>query len=370
MMDKGVNKELARCLRALVVYAHAIHGDWVEQWVREKRLCPVIYGVDGAVDECFSPPFLQECRNAYFHMIGKSHRFLAEAERVTALLMANGIDSLAWRGAVYGQELYGDAGVRCYSDLDILVSPVHQRSALRVLCGAGYRLRNGKLPVWFLARHHLHWPMLSPDGQVPIDVHWAVDHPYTIGPRVPVDVFLADKHGLARILLAALHVEKEARLRTCESEEELCDRVFRVGPVWPWLDMALMISDASNAGRDDEMDQYAERQGAGILMGRVRYVLARWFDVSGDGRFIFRPTSKRTHRVGRPWVVTVAAGIGCRADVLLDWVDYAGETVSPVEKIKRLLKVFRLACDSAVVGVYGFGKGLFKRTARRGMALP
>jgi hypothetical protein len=365
MMDKGVNKELARCLRALVVYAHAIHGDWVEQWVREKRLCPVIYGVDGAVDECFSPPFLQECRNAYFHMIGKSHRFLAEAERVTALLMANGIDSLAWRGAVYGQELYGDAGVRCYSDLDILVSPVHQRSALRVLCGAGYRLRNGKLPVWFLARHHLHWPMLSPDGQVPIDVHWAVDHPYTVGPRVPVDVFLGDKNGVAQILLAALHVEKEARLRTCSREEDLRDRLLRNGPVWPWMDLAIMVSGASRTGCEDELATLAEKHGAAALMGRVRFVLSRWLGVPGAGRFIYRPEPKGRTIAERPWAMRLAERMGCRADVLLDWVDYLREPVSKSKRMIRLVSVLRLAFDSVLAGGYGIGRGVFAGCRRK-----
>lgn len=358
---ESVHPDLARCLHSLMFHARAIHGESLEGWVRKQRLGPVVYGVGGAVDEFFSASFLDECRHAYFHMIGRSHGFLAEAERVKTLLIANGIDALAWRGAVYGQDLYGDSGLRCYSDLDILISPAYQRRALSVLCRAGYRLRKGILPAWFLARHHLHWPLVSPDGRVPVDVHWALDHPYTSGPRVSTDVFLEDKKGVAQILLAALHVEKETRLRTCVNEDDLRNRLFVVGPVWPWLDLAVMINAALRNSRERELDVLAEMHGASALMSRVRFVLSRWFDVAGSGQFVFRPQTLGGNIAERQWAVRLAECMGCRADVLLDWVEYLREPVSWHERTIRALRILRLACDSALVGVYGFGRWLLKQ---------
>jgi hypothetical protein len=321
--------------------------------------------VGGVVDEFFSASFLDECRDAYLYMIRRSHRFLEESERIKAILIAGGIDMLAWRGAVYGRDLYGDAAVRCYSDLDILVSPVHQHRVLGMLRGEEYRLRGGGLPEWFIARHHLHWPMVSPDGQVPIDVHWAVDHPYTVGPRVPVDVFLGDKNGVAQILLAALHVEKEARLRTCSREEDLRDRLLRNGPVWPWMDLAIMVSGASRTGCEDELATLAEKHGAAALMGRVRFVLSRWLGVPGAGRFIYRPEPKGRTIAERPWAMRLAERMGCRADVLLDWVDYLREPVSKSKRMIRLLSVLRLAFDSVLAVGYGIGRGVFMGCRRK-----
>lgn len=365
IVANGIHPDLARTLHALVLQARALHGDTLEDWVRRQRLAAVIYGVGGVVDEFFSAAFLDECRSAYFYMMRRSHRFLAEAERITAILSSSGIDMLVWRGAVYGRDLYGDAAVRCYSDLDILVNPVHQRRVLGVFRNEGYRLREGMLPEWFIARHHLHWAMVSPDGQVPIDVHWAVDHPYTVGPRVPVDVFLSDKNGVAQILLAALHVEKEARLRICGSEADLRDRLLGRGPVWPWLDLALMMDTASRKGCEDELAAMVEKHGAGPLMGRVRFVLSHWLGVPESGGFVYRTEPMRRTVVERPWVIRLAERMGCRAAVLLDWVDYLREPVSTSERMIRLLRVLRLAFDSVLSGGYAVGRGVFMGWRRK-----
>ncbi len=355
-VEESLHPALPGCLGAFLGHAHALYGDRIDEWAREKRLGPVIYGVGGAVDEYFTPAFLEECRQSYFNMIGRSHFFLREANRVTARLRAYHIESLAWRGSVHGRDLYGDAGVRYGTDLDILVRAADQRRALRVLVMAGYRLRERAPPAWFLARHHLHWPMVSFDGRVPIDVHWTVDHPYTTGPRVSTDVFLDRRDHVAPILLAALHAEKESRMRTCADEDELRDRVLRTGPVWPWLDLALMIDTARQKGHERELERLAEAYGAEMPVHRARAVVARWFGVGGDTAFPFETTKNRLVSTNRPWATRLALRIGCRPEVLLDWVDYIRESESWVERGVRCLKVLRLAGDTVIFAVHDWGK--------------
>lgn len=357
-----IHPALARCLEALLIHARGLHGGGLEAWVRTQRLEPVLYGVGGAVDRFLSEPFLAECRQAYMNMLGRSHLFLGHAERIQAVLEAGGVASRAWRGAVYGRDLYGDAGLRCYADLDILVGPADRQRARRVLTGAGYRMRSGALPPWFLARHHLHWPMTSPDGRVPVDVHWAVDHPYAIGPLVPADVFLDARNAAANLLLAALHAEKESRLRMCADEPGLRDRLLRIGPVWPWLDLALMFESAVEAGAEGEVDRFAEAHEAGALMRRARAVVSRWFGVAGCGEFVFtKGSAGRRSATGHGWSIRLARGLGCRADVLLDWTDYLRAPVTGPERIIRWLRILRLACDAALCGAIACGKRLCTR---------
>lgn len=355
---------LARCLDPLLVHAREMHGEDIEGWVRTQRLEPVLYGVGGAVDRFLSESFLAECRQAYMNMLGRSHLFLGHAERIQAVLEAGGVAARAWRGAVYGRDLYGDAGLRYCTDLDILVGPADRHRARLVLAGAGYRLREGALPPWFLARHHLHWPMTSPDGRVPIDVHWAIDHPYAPGPRVPADVFLDAHDVAANILLAALHAEKEARLRRCVDEGEIRDRVLRIGPVWPWLDLALMLESALEAGGEGEVDRFADAHGAGALMRRARAVVSRWFGGAGCGEFAFvHESAGRRHATDHGWSRRLAQGMGCRADVLLDWMDYLRAPGAGPGRIIRFFRIVRLACDAALCGAIACGKRL--RTRRR-----
>ena len=365
-VEQSLHPALTRCLRALLGHAHTLRGVPIHEWVRRQRLEPLIYGVGGPVDDFFTAAFLDECRQAYINLIGRSHYFLREADRVTARLRAYAIDSLAWRGSVYSRDLYGDAGLRYGTDLDILVSPADRLRALRILIDAGYHLRERAPPVWFLLRHHLHWPILSPDGRVPIDVHWAVDHPYSTGPHVAADVFLNSRNPVAATLLAALHAEKESRLRTCNDEDELRDRIFRKGPVWPWLDLALMVDTVMREGRERELEQLAEAHGAAALIQRVRAVVSNWFGVRGHTAFTFVPGRKRRTVADDRWAIRLAERIGCRTEVLLDWVDYIRDPRSWLERAIRCLKVLRLAGDVAVCGLYEWGKGRRNKRPRSG----
>ena len=363
-VEQSLHPALVRCLCALLGHAHALQGDHIHAWVRRQRLEPLIYGVGGAADDYFTAAFLDECRQAYINMIGRSHSFLREADRVTAHLRTHEIDSLAWRGSVYSRDLYGDAGLRYGTDLDILVRPADRLRALRILIDAGYRLRERAPPVWFLRRHHLHWTIHSPDGRVPIDVHWAVDHPYTTGPRVSTDVFLDSRNGVAPILLAALHAEKESRLRTCGDEDELRDRILRKGPVWPWLDLALMFDTSMREGRERELERLAEAHGAATLIQRARAVVSRWFGVDGPTAFTLAPGRKWREVADDRWAIRLAERIGCRTEVLLDWVDYIRDPASWPERAIRCLKVLRLVGDMAVCALYDWGKRRLKRRPR------
>jgi len=230
-------------------------------------------------------------------------------------------------------------------------------------------LRERAPPAWYLARHHLHWPMVSFDGRVPIDVHWALDHPdTTTGSRVATDIFLDRRDHVASILLAALHAEKESRLRTCADEDELRDRVLETGPVWPWLDLALMIDAALRKGHERELERLAEAYGVEKTIHRARAVVARWFGVEGPTAFPFETTKKRAVLAERPWASRLAERIGCRPEVLLDWVDYIRDPESWTERAVRCLRILRLAGDTVISGVYGWGKRRLTRRPRSSMA--
>ena len=124
------------------------------------------------------------------------------------VLRGAGVPVLATRGPFFGAGLYGDVGLRHFTDIDLLVPQGLRDRALEVAQRAGFKLRRPEIPLWFYRRHHLHWPLERAKDGVLCDLHWAVDHPYR---RLGID------YGA---------VFSEARQRSCEgfSWSEPCPR--------------------------------------------------------------------------------------------------------------------------------------------------
>jgi len=345
----------------------------MENWIRLQRLEPLIYGVE-KIDRSFRPEFIEECRQAYFNMAGRAVLFAGESERLVNHLKLNGLPAFAWRGVVYGKEIYGDPALRYCTDIDVMVGPDDREEALDSLLNYGYRLRSSMMPRWFMSRHHLHWPLIRKDGLIPVDLHWAVDHPYRDMNLRESLAELQTESGKLR--LAIYHAEKESRLRNSTDEIDFKKRLLQEGPILPWIDLSLLISRMSPTDIEEAV-KLIKSHGHDHLWNRTAWVLKNImkldvpFPVDGECD-ILHSTSKIAHRI-HGWKIaqSFARRFGCRVEALTDWAEFlfpankSRSRAADTENIlMRFFRIVRLGIDAVICGLWIFIQKMSGRRTR------
>ena len=100
----------------------------------------------------------------------------AELVKLIDALEALGIEVLAYKGPALAQQLYGDATLRQFRDLDILVAPADVLRTRDALCRLGYR-ESEPFNASLLRKHvasQCEWPMMGSDSGTVIELHWAL----------------------------------------------------------------------------------------------------------------------------------------------------------------------------------------------------
>ncbi|HSL94788.1 MAG TPA: nucleotidyltransferase family protein, partial [Thermoleophilia bacterium] len=118
----------------------------------------------------------------------RSLRMQRELLQVLDGLEAAGLPALAFKGPALSQQLYGDAGLRHFIDLDVLVQPHQLATAREVLLGCGYRdtLPLDKVSLTLLQEAEHHMAFTHTETGASVEVHWRV------GPRFAADSLPAD----------------------------------------------------------------------------------------------------------------------------------------------------------------------------------
>ena len=93
--------------------------------------------------------------------------------RAIAMLADAGVRSIALKGPLFGEAVYGDPGRRPSSDIDLLVSPEQLRTAVEVIRGLGYGAPTDH--VYDCGLPLLHFVLVHERGELPpIELHWRV----------------------------------------------------------------------------------------------------------------------------------------------------------------------------------------------------
>jgi hypothetical protein len=93
--------------------------------------------------------------------------------RAIAMLADAGVPSVALKGPLLGEAIYGDPGRRPSSDIDLLVAPEQLQTAVEVMRGLGYgaptdHIYDDGLPL-------LHFMLVHERGELPpVEFHWRV----------------------------------------------------------------------------------------------------------------------------------------------------------------------------------------------------
>jgi hypothetical protein len=152
----------------------------------DHRVFPLLVrALATACADAVPPAAMHELRRHRLRQARDSLHLCGELAAAMALLAARGIPCLAFKGPCLALQAYGDAGLRQFGDLDLLVRPADAASAARALRDEGYR-EGAPLAPRLLAgtaarRVGMLYPgahensYLSP-GLAHIDLHWDL-HP-------------------------------------------------------------------------------------------------------------------------------------------------------------------------------------------------
>jgi len=93
--------------------------------------------------------------------------------RVMGMLSDAGIRSIALKGPLLGEAIYGDPGRRLSSDIDLLVAPEQLQAAVEVVRGLGYEAPTDYVQECGLPL--LHFVLVHERGEMPpVELHWRV----------------------------------------------------------------------------------------------------------------------------------------------------------------------------------------------------
>ena len=119
----------------------------------------------------------------------RSLRMQRQILQVLDALEAAGVQALAYKGPALSQQLYADAGLRHFTDVDLLVHPEDAAAAREVALAAGFAEKYAfdAVPLSLLQDAEQEIGFTHPETGLQLDVHWRV------GPRFAADSLLAEE---------------------------------------------------------------------------------------------------------------------------------------------------------------------------------
>ncbi len=147
------------------------------------RVIPLVYRNLKTIAPLDVPPsLLARLRDAHLRNAAHNLRLAARLKEICRLLHERGIEAVPFKGPVLAQEVFGDIGLRQFTDLDLLVPRAEAWHAVQALEERGYapeiRLTGSQFRSYALRNKSLPLSHLS-DG-VFLDLHWDLSGDYAL----------------------------------------------------------------------------------------------------------------------------------------------------------------------------------------------
>lgn len=223
------------------------------------------------------------------------------------------IPTIILKGLWLCEKIYKNSALRPGGDIDILVPKLKVDACLALLNEQGIgEFWPNLLKDEYFTKHHLHQQRSTPDLSVWFEIHWALDHPYTLltvnyesifERAQPAELLGApiQEMGIPDLLLSlAIHLVKHAvYLPGLLSREDLPRIILADGMLMYYLDIAEVIK------QNEEIDwnltvKLAFDWGAVDILNSVLQVCKRYFDTPIPDEVL----SALVKRVRRPWPIT------------------------------------------------------------------
>lgn len=202
-----------------------------------------------------------------------------------------GIENIVLKGLWLCEKVYNNPAMRPGSDIDILV-PHHQVDAsLEVLKEQGVDAYwPNLLHDDYFTRHHLHQQRSTQDLNIWFEIHWALDHPYTLltvdyesifKRAQPAELFGAPIREMSTpdlLLSLAIHLVKHAvYLPSLVQRDDLPRIILADGMLMYYLDVTEVVKQYKDINWSLTI-QLAHEWGAVDILGSVLRTCKQYFD--------------------------------------------------------------------------------------------
>jgi hypothetical protein len=203
---------------------------------------------------------------------------------------ARGIESIVLKGLWLCEKVYRIRSMRPGGDIDILVHRAKVNECLALLEEQGIsEFWPNLLHDEYFTRHHLHQQRCTPDLNIWFEIHWALDHPYTLltvdyegifERTKPATILGASVREMALpdlLLSLAIHLVKHAvYLPSLVDRGDLARIILADGMLMYYLDVAEVLKQNEEMPWDLTV-QLAREWGALDILGSVLRVCQRYF---------------------------------------------------------------------------------------------
>jgi hypothetical protein len=210
-----------------------------------------------------------------------------------------GIKTIVLKGLWLCDKVYGLPSMRPGGDIDILVHRNDVEACLRLLKEQGIaEYWPNLLKDEYFTRHHLHQQRSTPDLNIWFEIHWALDHPYTLLTVDYESIFARAKS--ARLLGApiqemappdlllslAIHLVKHAvYLPSLIDHKDLPRIILADGMLMYYLDVTEVLKQYPDLDWGFTI-QLAQDWGAGDILGSVLHVCKKYFEAPVPDRVL------------------------------------------------------------------------------------
>jgi len=240
--------ESTGCLRTKVREG-GLDWDEIIRLAAQNRVDSLLHRmlVEEGLDVFMPSPHRERLNQAYQRRYLRTTLLAEEVHRILEAFHEAEIPCIALRGSALVNRIYEDESLRPAADLDLLLLPNDLHQAKRLLSQMGYAKPTRALPDRYYERNHLHLRYVNPSHKTPVEIHWALDHKYTLLTIDYAGIFrraepamVAGSNGLVMstedlLLSLCVHLAKHCpHLEAASQSDRLEDYVLDAGALL-WL---------------------------------------------------------------------------------------------------------------------------------------
>ena len=156
--------------------------EWIARLAVQNRVGPLLYRSLRETGISTSVPVQARrvLERSYHQGLSRSVSYEPAVREILSRLREEGIQGILLRGLALGEIVYGDPVLRPFTDMDLLIRRQDLAKVRRALFDLGYGPVPGALDDRYYERIHLHLQYLKRESGAVAEVHWALDHKYTV----------------------------------------------------------------------------------------------------------------------------------------------------------------------------------------------
>ena len=148
----------------------------------KNKVGPVLYSNLCKLDDTSFIPKeeMGRLKNSYLLSFRRGVFFRLAIKELLSNFNQYGVKAIILRGLSLGELVYSDIALRPFTDVDILVRKNDLRRIKAIIKESDYVPYSDFLPERYYEKHHLHTLYIKKRGDILVEIHWSLDHKYTL----------------------------------------------------------------------------------------------------------------------------------------------------------------------------------------------